>query len=149
MNHKFITVLFIWSVLSSFYLGQILLALGLKICPLRPMRKSDVAYSTKFFLSLGDWGYDRRDWSTGRAGEWVLETYKKVKITCVNSFVAEQQLQWKNNLKLNTLSLIMSIGAVQSHKEWLGKEYGGLLFNFSNSGDLWGTKRNGRSVFRN
>ena len=65
-----------------------------------------------------------------------LETYKKVKITFVNSFVAEQQLQWKNNMKLNTLSLVMSIGAVQSHKEWLGKEYGGLLFNFSNSGDL-------------
>ena len=43
----------------------------------------------------------------------------------------------------------MSIGAVQSHKEWLGKEYGGLLFKISNSGDLWGTKRNGRSVFRN
>ena len=72
-----------------------------------------------------------------------LERYKTVKITSV-----EQQLQWKNNLKLNTLSLIMSIGAVQSHKEWLGKEYD-RLFKFSNCGDFEGTKRNGRSVFRN
>ena len=59
-----------------------------------------------------------------------LEKYKTVKITSV-----EQQLQWKNNLKLNTLSLIMSIGTVQSHKEWLGKEYD-RLFKFSNCGDF-------------
>ena len=43
----------------------------------------------------------------------LLKTYKKVKITCVDSFTAEQQLQWKENLKLNSISLIMSIGTVQ------------------------------------
>ena len=31
-----------------------------------------------------------------------LGTYKKVKITCVGSFAAEQQLQWRENLKFNT-----------------------------------------------
>ena len=64
-----------------------------------------------------------------------LGTYKKVKIPCVDSFTADQQLQWKNNLKLNTLSLIMSIGAVRSPREGLGLEYDGL-FKCSNSGDL-------------
>ena len=65
-----------------------------------------------------------------------FKTYTKVKITCVNSFTAEQQLQWKENLKFNLISLIMSIGAVQSPQEWLGKEYDGTLFKFSNSSDL-------------
>ena len=72
-----------------------------------------------------------------------LKTYKKVKVTCVDSYAA------KNNLKFNTLSLIISIGAVQSPREGLGKEYDGSLFKFSNSSDLWGAKGNGRSVFRN
>ena len=56
-----------------------------------------------------------------------LGTYKKVKIPCVDSFNADQQLQWKNNLKLNTLSLIMSIEAVRSPREGLGLEYDGLF----------------------
>ena len=59
-----------------------------------------------------------------------LKTYKKVKVTCVDSYTA------KNNLKFNTLSLIISIGAVQSPREGLGKEYDGSLFKFSNSSDL-------------
>ena len=111
------------------------------------------------FLSLGDWGYDRRDWSTGLAGEWVRSSIpysycvawniQKGEITSVDSFTAEKQLQWKENRKFNSISLIMSIGAVQSPRYWPGKEYDDSLFKFSNSGDLWGTKRNGRSVFRN
>ena len=60
-----------------------------------------------------------------------------------------RQLHCQNNLKFNTLSLIMSIGVVQSPWEGLGKEYDGSLFKFANSSDLWGAKGNGRSVFRN
>ena len=66
----------------------------------------------------------------------LLKAYKKVKITCVDSFTAEQQLQWKENLKFNSISLIMSIGAVQGPQKGLGKEYNGSLFKFSNSSDL-------------
>ena len=47
-----------------------------------------------------------------------------------------RQLHCQNNLKFNTLLLIISIGAVQSPREGLGKEYDGSLFKFSNSSDL-------------
>ena len=60
-----------------------------------------------------------------------------------------RELHCQSNLKFNTLSLIMSIGVVQSPWEGLGKEYDGSLFKFANSSDLWGAKGNGRSVFRN
>ena len=51
-----------------------------------------------------------------------LEVYKKVKITCVDSFTAKQQLQWKNNLKLNTITHYVNRSCTMfSSGAWEGK----------------------------
>ena len=51
-----------------------------------------------------------------------LEVYKKVKITCEDSFTAKQQLQWKNNLKLNTITHYVNRSCTMfSSGAWEGK----------------------------